>query len=45
MNKYNFEDIEINHEEKFTYELNEDKMKSFLDISPWLSPTTALYSS
>lgn len=33
MNKYNYEDIEINHEEKFTYELNEEKMKSFLMIS------------
>lgn len=38
MNKYNFEDIEINHEEKFIYELNEDKMKSFLDITNDTNP-------
>ena len=38
MNKYNYEDICINHEESFLYDLDEEKMKAFLMISRDINP-------
>ena len=38
MNRYNFTDIEIGHEESFVYELNSDKMDQFLFISNDINP-------
>ena len=38
MNHYTYEDIEIGHEESFTYELNEEKMKAFLMITNDTNP-------
>lgn len=38
MNHYTYEEIEIGHEESFTYELNEEKMKAFLMITNDINP-------
>lgn len=38
MNKYDFDDIEIGHEESFVYEINKEKMDQFLSITNDINP-------
>ena len=38
MNKYTYDDIHINHEESFLYNIDEEKMKSFLMITDDINP-------